>query len=181
MADMGFLLPALLLAAPYRRADDAFVNGGWRQRVADILVSYTRSDRDWAFWIGQELEKLGHVPHIHEWEISAGGNIAAWRDERHNNADQVLLVISNAYLTKDYSSWERQAAQWAAASDRPNFALPVFIEACKAPTMLAPFKQCHLYGVGEQEARARLSTILRAATRPSAISRPSNTKGNTMP
>ncbi len=30
--------------------------------VADIFVSYTSSDRDWAFWIGQELEKLGHLP-----------------------------------------------------------------------------------------------------------------------
>ena len=29
--------------------------------MADIFVSYTSSDRDWAFWIGQELEKLGHI------------------------------------------------------------------------------------------------------------------------
>jgi hypothetical protein len=38
--------------------------------VADIFVSSTSNDRDWAFWIGQELLKLGHVPRIHEWEIS---------------------------------------------------------------------------------------------------------------
>ena len=101
--------------------------------MADIFVSYTSSDRDWAFWIGQELAKLGHDPHLHEWEISAGGNIAAWMEERHHNADHVLIVFSGAYLTKDYSNWERQAAQWAAASTRPNFALPVFIERCEAP------------------------------------------------
>ena len=35
--------------------------------MADILVSYTSSDKEWAFWIGQELEKLGHTPHIHDW------------------------------------------------------------------------------------------------------------------
>jgi hypothetical protein len=29
--------------------------------VADIFVSYTSDDRDWAFWIGQELLKLGHA------------------------------------------------------------------------------------------------------------------------
>jgi hypothetical protein len=28
--------------------------------VADIFISYTSSDRDWAFWIGQQLEKPGH-------------------------------------------------------------------------------------------------------------------------
>ena len=37
--------------------------------VADIFVSYTSSDRDWAFWIAKELEALGHAPHVHEWEI----------------------------------------------------------------------------------------------------------------
>ena len=109
--------------------------------MADIFVSYTSSDREWAFWIGQQLEKLGHVEHIHEWEIEAGGNIPAWMQERQDKADHTLCVISNAYLSRPYSSWELQAAQWAAASDRPNFMLPVFVEDCKAPTMLAPFKR----------------------------------------
>jgi hypothetical protein len=40
--------------------------------MADIFVSYTASDRDWAFWIAKELEALGHAPHIHEWEIKSG-------------------------------------------------------------------------------------------------------------
>ncbi len=135
--------------------------------MSDIFVSYTSSDRDWAFWIGQELEKLGHIPHLHEWEISAGGNIAAWMEERHDSADHVLFVISSVYLTKDYSNWERHAAQWAAVSGRPNFALPVFIEFCEAPTLLAPFKRCDLYGICEDKARARLAAYLTPAARPS--------------
>jgi hypothetical protein len=36
------------------------------QDVAEIFVSYTSSDRDWAAWIGHELIALGHTPHIHE-------------------------------------------------------------------------------------------------------------------
>ena len=139
--------------------------------VADIFVSYTSSDRDWAFWIGQELEKLDHVAHIHEWEIDAGGNIPAWMQERQNKADHTLCVISNAYLTRPYSSWELQAAQWAAASERPNFMLPVFVEDCKAPTMLAPFKRCDLFGLNENEARARLEAYLKPAAKPSESAR----------
>jgi hypothetical protein len=38
--------------------------------VADIFVSYTSADRDWAFWIGQELLKLGHAAHLH-WDTVA--------------------------------------------------------------------------------------------------------------
>ncbi len=135
--------------------------------MADIFVSYTSSDRDWAFWIGQELEKLGHAPHVHEWEIPAGGNIAAWMEERHHDADHIVCVISKVYLTKDRSSWERQAAQWAAASKRPNFALPVFVEECEAPTLLAPFKRCDLHGLSEKDARARLAAYLAPAAKPS--------------
>jgi hypothetical protein len=86
--------------------------------VADIFVSYTSSDRDWAFWIGQELEKLGHTAHLHEWEISAGGNIPAWMEEHHQKADHVLFVVSKLYLTRDYSNWERYAAEWAAISKK---------------------------------------------------------------
>jgi hypothetical protein len=88
--------------------------------MADIFVSYTSSDREWASWIGYELEALGHVPHIHDWEIPAGGDIMAWMEERHDAADRVLCIVSNAYLKKPYSSLERRAAQWATLTKRPN-------------------------------------------------------------
>src|SRR5580693_7290099 len=77
-ADLRAILPKTMIAR----------SQACRGAVADIFVSYTSSDRDWAFWIGQELEKLGHSAHLHDWEISAGGNIMAWKDERHQKADR---------------------------------------------------------------------------------------------
>jgi hypothetical protein len=134
--------------------------------VADIFVSYTSDDRNWAFWIGQELLKLGHAPRIHEWEIPAGGNIPRWMGERHQSADHILCVTSNAYLTAPFSSWERQAAEWATASTRPNFALPVRIEACELPTLSAVLKYCDLFGIEEDEARTRLRDSLAPVGKP---------------
>ena len=134
--------------------------------MADIFISYTAADRDWAFWIGRQLEKLGHVPRVHEWEIAAGGDISRWMEERHDSADHILCVVSKAYLKAPYSSWERRAAQWAAATERPNFALPVFVESCKAPTLLAPIKRCDLHGLSEDDARARLADYMKPATKP---------------
>jgi hypothetical protein len=87
--------------------------------------------------------------------------------ERHDKADHTLCVVSKIYLSRPYSSWELQAAQWAAASERPNFVLPVFIEDCKAPTLLAPFKRCDLFGLKEDEAGARLEAYLKPAAKPS--------------
>jgi hypothetical protein len=78
----------------------------------------------------------------------------------------VLFVISKLYLTKDYSNWERHSAEWAAVSKRPNFGLPVFVEQCETPTLLAAFKRCDLYGLSEEDARARLAEYLTPARRP---------------
>ena len=128
--------------------------------MADIFVSYTSSDRDWAFWIGHELDDLGHRPHIHEWEVSGGANIMAWMEAQTDAADHVLCVVSEKYLKAPYSSWERGAAQWDAATSRSNLVLPVFIEPCKAPMLFAPLKRCDLHGITEDEARARLKVFL---------------------
>jgi hypothetical protein len=134
--------------------------------MADIFISYTASDREWAFWIGWEIEDLGHVPHLHDWEVSGGDDIMAWMDTRHQAADHVLCVVSKTYLSKPYSDWERRAAQWAAATKKSNFTLPVFVEPCEAPTLFAHIKRCDLYGVAEDEARTRLKSFLTPAKKP---------------
>jgi tetratricopeptide (TPR) repeat protein len=134
--------------------------------VADIFVSYTSSDRDWAFWIGQQLEKFGHTPRIHEWDISGGGDIFSWMEQHHDDASHVLCVVSAAYLKAPYSALERRAAQWAAITNRPNFVLPVFIEECKAPTLFAVLKRCDLHGLGEGEASLKLGHFLKPAAKP---------------
>jgi hypothetical protein len=117
--------------------NDALPAADWRraERMADIFVSYTSSDKDWAFWIGKELEALGHTPHIHEWEIKAGGDIYAWMEQRHDAADHVLCLVSDDYLKAPYSTLERNAALWQAAAQRPGFVLLVAVKLCKLPTL----------------------------------------------
>ena len=137
-----------------------------RSEMSDIFVSYTSKDRDWAFWIGQELKTLGHNPRIHEWEIPAGGDIPAWMEQRLQSADRVLCVVSADYLTKEYSSWERRAAQWAAAKGRPNFMLLVLVEDCEVPVTMAHIKRCVLFDLSEEKARASLSAYLAEAGPP---------------
>jgi tetratricopeptide (TPR) repeat protein len=135
--------------------------------VADIFVSYTSKDRDWAFWIGQELEKLKHVPRIDAWEIPGGGNIMAWMLERLDTANHTLCVISPDYYNGPFASAEFQAALWAAQEARTNFLLPVRVADCELRRLLAPLKRCDLFGVDEDEARARLIDFLRPAEKPS--------------
>jgi tetratricopeptide (TPR) repeat protein len=134
--------------------------------MADMFISYTGEDRNWAFWIAHELQALGHVPHVHDWEISGGGDIMGWMEERHRAADHVLCIVSNAYLQKPYSSLERRVAQRSAVSERPGYLLPVFVEHCSTPSLFSHLKRCDLYGLTEEDARARLQAFVSRASRP---------------
>jgi tetratricopeptide (TPR) repeat protein len=129
-------------------------------RVADIFVSYTSKDRDWANWIGRELEALGHVPHIHDWEIASGDDIYSWMEQRHNAADHVLCVISDDYLKAPYSTLERNAALWQAASKRPGFILLVAVAPCRLPTLSDHIRRCELFGIPEEAARFRFREFI---------------------
>lgn len=103
--------------------------------MADIFVSYTSSDKEWAGWIGARLRELGHTPFIHEWEIQKGEDIYAWMERRIDDAHHVLCVMSDAYMKAPYSTLERNAALWKMAKDRPGFALMVVVEPCKLPAL----------------------------------------------
>ena len=140
--------------------------------MSDIFISYTAADRDWAFWIAKELKALGHIPHVHEWEIERGGDIYAWMEQRHDTADHVLCVVSDGYLKAPYSTLERNAALWQAASNRPGFVLFVAVKACKLPTLSDHIRRCELYGVPEDVARIRFREFMAKREAPTAAAFP---------
>ena len=128
--------------------------------MADIFVSYTQSDRDWAFWLAAELKVLGHTPHIHEWEVKGGDDIYAWMEAHHDAADHVLCVVSDDYLRAPYSTLERNAALWRAASKRPGFVLLVVVKPCRLPTLSDHLRRCELFGVPQDAAHLRFREFM---------------------
>jgi TIR domain len=140
--------------------------------VADIFVSYTSSDKEWAFWIGKELEALGHTPHVHEWEIARGRDIYAWMEQTHDAADHVLCVVSDDYLKAPYSTLERNAALWLAASNRPGFVLLVAVKPCKLPTLSDHMRRCELFGVPDGAARLRFREFMAKRETPATVAFP---------
>ena len=140
--------------------------------VADIFVSYTGSDRDWAFWIAKELEALGHAPRVHEWEIQRGGDIYTWMEQRHDAADHVLCIISDEYLKAPYSTLERNAAIWQAVGNRPGFVLFVVVKPCRLPTLSDHVRRCELFGIPEDAARLRFHEFMRKRKAPTAVAFP---------
>jgi hypothetical protein len=140
--------------------------------MAHIFISYTSSDRDWAFWIAKELEALGHAPHVHEWEVKGGDDIYAWMEQRHDAADHVLCVVSDDYLKAPYSRLERNAALWRAASKRPGFVLFVAVKPCRLPTLSDHIRRCELFGIPRDAARLRFREFMSVRSAPAAVAFP---------
>ena len=133
--------------------------------MADIFVSYTSADRDWAHWIAGELQALGHLPYIHEWEIKSGDDIYGWMERRFEATDHALCVVSDEYLKAPYSIIERNAALWRAAR-RPGFVLLVVVKPCRLPALSSQLRHCELFGIPEDAARLRLRDFLAAPVHP---------------
>ena len=145
---------------------------GGSPTVANFFVSYTSSDRDWAHWIAAELLAQGHVPHVHEWEIEAGGNVLGWMEQHHDAADHVLCVVSAEYLKAPYSTLERQAAIWRAAKERSDFVLFVVVKPCALPSLIEHFRRCELIGLPMDAASQRFREFMTARAAPPTVSFP---------
>jgi tetratricopeptide (TPR) repeat protein len=136
--------------------------------VAEIFVSYTSSDRDWAHWIATELRALGHVSHVHEWEIGPEDVPLAWMEERFEAADQILCVVSEEYLKAPYSKLERDAAIWHAAR-QSGAAIFVVVKPCPLPRLYAHLRRCELFNLPEDEARDRLHRLVTPPVPPTHV------------
>ncbi len=114
----------------------------------------------------RRLKELGHTPHIHEWEIKGGDDIYAWMEAHHDAADHVLCVVSDEYLKAPYSTLERNAALWQAASRRPGFVLLVVVKQCRLPTLSDHIRRCELFGIPEEAARQRFRAFMKTRGAP---------------
>jgi tetratricopeptide (TPR) repeat protein len=140
--------------------------------LADIFVSYTSSDREWAHWVALELQRLGHVARVHEWEIKGGDDIYAWMERRHDAADHMLCVVSDEYLRAPFSTLERNAAFWRMAKDKPGFVLLVAVKPSVLPSLADHYRRCELFGIPKEAAQLRLRQFLEAPVRPEAVAFP---------
>jgi tetratricopeptide (TPR) repeat protein len=121
----------------------------------DFFISYTGADQAWAEWIADTLERAGRRTVVQAWDFRPGENFLRRMDEALAEADRVLAVLSAAYLRSEYARDE-----WTAALVRdrgqPDRLLPVRVEMCELPPLLANRIYLDLAGLDEQAATQRL-------------------------
>jgi TIR domain len=130
------------------------VAGAGSQR-RDFFISYTSPDRAWAEWVAWQLEDEGWTTVLQAWDFSPGENFIVRMRDALEQADRTIALVSQAYLASPYGTDE-----WTGAflhdREREGRLLPVRVEACTLPRLLATRVYIDLVGLGRQAARTRL-------------------------
>jgi hypothetical protein len=121
----------------------------------DFFISYTSADRAWAEWVAWQLEDDGYSTVLRAWDFRPGDNFVVRMRDALEQADRTIALLSAAYLASPYATDE-----WTGAflhdKDHKGRLLPVRIEACELPRLLATRVYIDLVGLGRQQARTQL-------------------------
>jgi hypothetical protein len=122
----------------------------------DFFVSYTKADSKWAKWIAEKLEENGYTTTVQAWDFLAGGNfVLAMHDAAQRNR-RTIAVLSPAYLNALFTQPEWTAAFVQDPTSSEGKLIPVRVEECQPPGILAAIGYIDLVGRGEQDALAKL-------------------------
>ncbi|WP_307874125.1 MULTISPECIES: TIR domain-containing protein, partial [unclassified Frankia] len=120
---------------------------GW-----DFFVSYTSADVAWAEWVAWQLEDAGYRVLIQVWDFVPGSNWQIKMDDGVRRATRTIAILSEAYLESVYGRQEWQAAQAADADGFGRKLLPIRVEDCPRPGLLAAVVSIDLFPLAQHEA-----------------------------
>jgi TIR domain/AAA ATPase domain len=132
--------------------------GGW-----DFFVSYTQADRAWAEWIAWLLEEDGYKVLVQAWDFVPGGN---WIQSMHDGtrgAKRTVAVLSPDYLDSVFGGAEWRAAWAQDPAGAGRKLLVVRVAECDRPGLLAGVVSTDVFGLTEEQARARVRAMVAAA------------------
>ena len=131
---------------------------------SDFFVSYTKSDLRWAEWVAWELERTGKTTVLQAWDFNPGENFVRRMSEALDQAARTIAILSEAYFKSAYSRDEWTAA-FVHDGDGQGRLLPIRVELCEVPRLLAPIVYIDLAGLGEAAARDALIAGIREGRR----------------
>ena len=124
--------------------------------VRDFFISYTEVNRPWAEWIAVELERAGYSIVLQAWDFRPGADFIHEMQEATTSAQRTIAVLSPAYFGSDFSEAEWRSAFVKDPTGELGLLLPVRVQPCEPPGLLASRVYVDLVGADEREARKRL-------------------------
>ena len=140
--------------------------------LRDFFISYHKADRSWAEWIAWSLEEAGYTTIMQVWDFKPGSNVALGMRWASAEADRVVTVLSQDYLTSLYTNPEWAAAFAQDRMGKRGLLLPVRVRECGLEGLLQQVAYIDLVGADEAEAGERLlNGVKRERAKPTAAPR----------
>jgi hypothetical protein len=136
---------------------------------ADFFVSYTAADEAWAQWIAVELERARYTTLVQAFDILPGNDFVHEMQRATLTSARTIAVLSPAYLTSAFGESEWRAAFQADPTGERGLLLPVRVEPCEPPGLLASRVYIDLVALDEETASERLlDGVARRTVRPTS-------------
>ena len=124
--------------------------------MADFFISYTGANRPWAEWIAVELERAGYTTVLQAWDFRPGTDFMHKMQRAVTSAGRTIAVLSPAYFGSAFGEAEWRAAFAKDPTGEQGLLVPVRVQPCEPPGLLATRVYADLVDVDEDGARRRL-------------------------
>jgi len=122
----------------------------------DFFISYTGVNHAWAEWIAVQLEQAGYTTLLQAWDFRPGSDFVHQMQQATSTAGRTIAVLSPAYFGSAFGEAEWRAAFVKDPTGELGLLVPVRVQPCQPPGLLASRVYVDLVEVAEAEARRRL-------------------------
>jgi hypothetical protein len=122
----------------------------------DFFISYTAVNRSWAEWIAVQLEAAGYSTLLQAWDFRPGSDFVHQMQEATSTAGRTIAVLSPAYFGSQFGEAEWRAAFVKDPTGELELLVPVRVQPCEPPGLLASRVYIDLVDIDEATAKQRL-------------------------
>jgi tetratricopeptide (TPR) repeat protein len=135
----------------------------------DFFISYTQVNRPWAEWIAVQLEAAGYSTMLQAWDFRPGDVFVQRMHEAVERTKRTIAVLSPAYLASGFATSEWQAVFAKDPTGEGGLLVPVRVQECAPPGLLASRVYIDLVDTDEATAkRLLLAGVDRSGARPTS-------------
>jgi hypothetical protein len=134
--------------------------------IFKVLISYNRSDRDWAEWIAGVLKEAGYEPILEVSRSLRGESFVLRMQQLTSEADITVALLLETYLKAELSQPEWAAALAQVATSEKRQLISVRVARCSLEGLLQPTVYIDLVDLSEQDAERALLDGLKPYGKP---------------
>jgi tetratricopeptide (TPR) repeat protein len=122
----------------------------------DFFISYTAVNRPWAEWIAVQLEAAGYTTLLQAWDFRPGSDFVHQMQQATTSAGRTIAVLSPAYFGSAFGEGEWRAAFHKDPTGELGLLVPVRVQECQPPGLLASRVYVDLVDTDEPTAKRLL-------------------------